>query len=142
VAGSVRLVRQGRVVVAGVVVAGVAEAVIGPLAWLPGVIVAVAVMGVAIGYVNVVAISWVQARVDGAMIGRVMSLVMLMGFGVTPLSLAVSGWLIDLDATALFVASGLLVALTGVAALALGFVDRFDAAPITRSMAPDVAPGQ
>ena len=63
-------------------------------------------MGVAIGYANIVAISWIQARVDHAMIGRVMSLVMLMGVGITPLSLAVSGGLIDLNATALFVGAG------------------------------------
>ena len=36
------------------------------------------------------------------MIGRVMAIVMLMGFGITPLSYALSGALIDVNATALF----------------------------------------
>ena len=99
-------------------------------------------MGVAIGYANIVAISWIQARVDHAMIGRVMSLVMLMGVGITPLSLAVSGGLIDLDATALFVGAGLLILLTAAGSAAVGFVRLFDAALATPAAASGPAAGR
>jgi len=127
VAGSIRLERQGRILLGAVVVCGVSEVLVGVLPSLAGVWIVLALMGVAIGYANIVAISWIQARVDHAMIGRVMSLVMLMGFGITPLSLAVSGALIDLDATALFMGAGLLILLTALFAAAARFVERFDA---------------
>ncbi len=61
------------------------------------------------------------------MIGRVMSLVMFMGVGITPLSLALSGWLVDVDATALFVGAGILILLTALFAVGVRFVEQFDA---------------
>ena len=130
-AGSVRLDRQGRVILAGLAVSGSAMALVGVLYWLPGVIVMLAVMGVAIGYTNIIAVSWLQARVDPGMVGRVMALVMLMSFGITPLSIGVAGALVDVNATAMFVGSGALVLLTTVGALAARFPQLFDApAPI------------
>lgn len=129
VAGNARLERQGKVMIAGVMIGGVMMAGVGLLPSLPLVAASLAIMGAAIGYTNVVAISWLQARVDGAMIGRVMSLVMLMSFGITPLSLGLSGALIDVDATALFVGSAGLVVLTGLAAFAVRLPALFDAAP-------------
>lgn len=147
VAGNARLDRQGNVMIAGVMIGGVMMAGVGLLPSLPLVAVALAIMGAAIGYTNIVAISWLQARVDGAMIGRVMSLVMLMSFGITPLSLGLSGALIDVDATALFVGSAGLVVLTGLAAFAVRFPALFDAAPavlapIGVETVPAVAPAE
>jgi hypothetical protein len=110
-AGNVRLERQGRMVVGAVAAAGLMMAAVGILGSMPGVVAALAVMGVAIGYVNIVAVSWLQGRVQPSMVGRVMSIVMLMSFGITPLSLGLSGALIDLDATALFVGAGALTVL-------------------------------
>jgi hypothetical protein len=124
VAGSIRLEGQGRILLGAVVVCGVSEVLVGMLPSLLGVWIVLALMGVAIGYANIVAVSWIQGRVDHAMIGRVMSLVMLMGVGITPLSLAVSGALIDLDATALFVGAGILILLTAAVSAAVGFVRR------------------
>jgi uncharacterized membrane protein YgaE (UPF0421/DUF939 family) len=86
-------------------------------------------MGIAIGYVNILAISWLQARVPTDMVGRVMALAMLMGFGITPLSLGLAGALIDLDATALFLGAGALVVLVGIAALLVRYPAAFDAPP-------------
>jgi hypothetical protein len=97
-------------------------------------------MGVAIGYVNVVAISWLQARVELDMLGRVMSLAMLMGFGITPLSIGLAGALIDIDATALFVGAGGLVLATVVLAVALRFPAMLDGparVPAPAADAPD-----
>jgi hypothetical protein len=117
VAGSLRLERGGRIVLAAIAASGLAMAVVGLAGWMPVVVLALAVMGAAIGYVNVVAISWLQARVEPSMAGRVMSVVMLMGFGITPLSLGLAGALIDLDATAMFTGAGILV--LGAAGLAV-----------------------
>jgi hypothetical protein len=92
-------------------------------------------MGACIGYVNIVAISWIQARVPTDLVGRVMSLVMLMSFGITPLSLGLAGALLDLDATALFLGSGVLVLVVVGAAVAGGYHAAFDAPPPARAVA-------
>jgi hypothetical protein len=129
VAGNLKLERQGRVVVGAFALAGVMMAAVGVLGWLPGVVAALAVMGIAIGYVNILGISWLQARVEPAMIGRVMSLVMLMSFGITPLSLGISGALIDASATVLFVSAGGLVIITALAAAVVKLPAMLDADP-------------
>jgi hypothetical protein len=67
---------------------------------------------------------------------------MLMGVGITPLSLAVSGGLIDLDATGLFVGAGLLILLTAAASAAVGFVRLFDAPRATPATALEPAAGR
>lgn len=129
VAGNIKVERAGMVLLGSVVVAGAAMMVVGIAPWMPIVAVALAVMGVCIGYVNILAISWLQARVPTDMVGRVMALAMLMGFGITPLSLGLAGWLIDLDATALFVGSGAIVVLVGLAAGLVRYPAAFDAPP-------------
>ena len=126
VAGSITRERQGWIVLGAVVVCGIGELLVGVLPSFAGAWISLAVLGVAIGYANIVAISWIQRRVDHAMTGRVMSLVMLMGFGITPLSLALSGLLVDLDATVLFVGAGLLVLATALVAAGAGFVRLVD----------------
>jgi hypothetical protein len=83
--------------------------------------------GLCIGYVNIVAISWLQARTAPEMMGRVMSIVMLVGFGISPLSMAVAGALIDLDSAALFLGAGALVVGATVVAFLLGTAALFDA---------------
>ena len=60
------------------------------------------------------------------MLGRVMSVAMLVGFGISPLSMAIAGFMIDANATALFVGAGALVVIATIAALALGTVELFD----------------
>ncbi len=128
-AGNVRLQRQGRAVVAAVAVAGLMMVAVGALGSLPGVVAALAAMGATIGYVNVVAVSWLQGRVQPAMVGRVMSIVMLTGFGITPLSLGLSGALLDLNATALFVGSGVLTLACAVFAVAVRLPAMLDERP-------------
>jgi MFS family permease len=125
-AGNVNLLRQGRLVIAAVGLSGVAMAAVGVLPWLPAVIAALAVMGVSIGYVNIVLISWMQARIEPALLGRVMSLDMFMSFGITPLSIGLAGALIDLNATALFVGAGALVVATVLFAAAIRFPAMLD----------------
>ena len=73
--------------------------VIGTLAFITSVWVGVAllaVLGVGNGYVAVVMMTLVQRMTPTAMLGRLMSLVMLAMLGVTPLSTALSGVIIGL----------------------------------------------
>jgi MFS family permease len=126
-AGNLRAPRPGRMLLGAVAVSGGAMLVVGVAPWLPLTGAALATMGLCIGYVNIIAISWLQARVPTEMVGRVMSLVMLMSFGITPLSLGLAGALIDLDATAMFVASGALVIIVAAASAAGRYAAAFDA---------------
>ena len=139
VAGSLSIERRGRSLLVAVVLTGLGELGVGLLPSLPAVVLSLAAIGVAIGYANIIAISWIQARVHPSMIGRVMSLVMFMGVGITPFSLAISGWLIDIDATALFAGAGIAILLTAVFAVGARFVQLFDAPQVMPSTAPDPA---
>ena len=71
-------------------------------------------MGFGAGLINVLAISWMQARVEVAMLGRVMSLTMLAGVGLAPVSLAIAGLLVDVAVVPLFVGAGAVVLATAV----------------------------
>jgi Transmembrane secretion effector len=134
-AGGVRLDRQGRTVTAAVVVIGVAMALVGVLGSLPAVVLVLVGIGIAIGYMNIVSISWLQARVAPGLVGRVMSLVMLMSLGISPISIAIAGALIDINATALFVGSGVLILVTAGLGLAVGLPQLMD-----RPFEPTVPP--
>jgi len=127
VAGNLRVRRQGLVMLGSVAIAGAAMMAVGVAQALPAAAVALAVMGVAIGYSNIIAISWLQGRVEIDMVGRVMSLAMLMGFGITPLSLGLAGALIDVNATVLFLTAGALVLLVVAAAATIHYPAAFDA---------------
>ena len=61
---------------------------------------------------------------------------MFMGVGITPLSLAVSGWLVDVSATALFVGAGIAILLTAAFAVGVRFVAQFDAPSPTGGQEP------
>ena len=63
-------------------------------------------MLVAAGMVNVHIISWIQLRVEPAVRGRVMSVVMLSAFGLLPVSLAVAGFMLTWNLEWTFLLSG------------------------------------
>jgi MFS transporter len=101
--------QRGLVTMVLIAVAGAALAFYGfvtslPLAGIIGV-----AMGMAIGYVNVLGISWLQKRTDPQLLGRVMSLVMLGSFGLGPISNAIAGLLVDVNLSLLFAGAGALL---------------------------------
>lgn len=120
VAGSVGRIKQlGWFTLGGSAVMGLALGLIGFAPSVAVVMLLNVAIGVAVGLLNVRIIAWLQVRTPSEMIGRVMSLVMLGGLALTPLSLAAAGLLVDLGAATLCfaVAGGLIVvaALAGVA---------------------------
>lgn len=121
-AGSMRHVpRLGLVVLLLAVALGIAEALVG---LAPDMWVAMAIgagIGVAIGFLNVRVIAWLQARTPEGMRGRVMSLIMLSGVGLAPFSLAIAGALIDLGAVTLaFAVGGAIIVAAALVGLASG----------------------
>ena len=77
---------------------------------LPAALVA-GLMGAANGYVVILFVTWLQSRTPQAMLGRMMSLLMFASAGLLPVSNVITGALIRLDVTAVFVGGGSLMAL-------------------------------
>lgn len=66
-----------------------------------------AVVGAAAGLSNVHLVAWIQQRVDAAVRGRVMSVVILSAYGLAPVSLAVAGFLIAWNFEFMFLLAGI-----------------------------------
>ena len=58
------------------------------------------------GFLQVLNAVWFQTRPDPQMLGRVMSVVMLFGFGLTPLSYVIAGALLKVSTSLMFAANG------------------------------------
>ena len=69
-------------------------------------------LGAVAGFINVSVLSWLQGRVPGDMLGRVMSVLGLASAGIAPLSLAVAGVSAKFGVGALLVGAGVLLLLT------------------------------
>lgn len=66
-------------------------------------------MGIINGYVNILAITWLQKRIPETLMGRVMSLIMFASLGLVPISSALSGAILELNVAVLFIGSGVLM---------------------------------
>jgi MFS family permease len=95
---------------------GVSMATLGFLESLWSIAVALVIQGVAAGLANVHTIAWIQQRIEPAMRGRVMSVVILAVHGLLPASLAAAGILIAWSLKWMFVVSGLAMAITAAGA--------------------------
>ena len=113
----------GGVLLAIALVLGLAVGAIG-LAPAPAVAFALIVIGVGAGYLNVALVSWVQLRTEPRLLGRTMSFLMFGSVAGAPVSLAIAGVIVDLNATALFLGAGGLMIATVVAGLASGLPRR------------------
>ena len=90
-----------------------------------------AVTGLLMGYSSIIFMTWIQSRVQMEFLGRVMSLVMLSVMGLTPLSLAFSGWFIDVvGLSALFVGVGIFMSLAAALALFSRDIRRMGEPPV------------
>ena len=110
IAGSRRRVRhRGRVLLAVNVLIGVLMVLLGyaPTAAVASLI--IATMACASTFMNVIATASLQAQADRAILGRVMSVVMLASIGLAPLSYLLAGFLSAVDPVLLFGAAGAVV---------------------------------
>ena len=74
------------------------------LFWACALLAAIATIG---GFLQVLNAVWFQTRPDPQMLGRVMSIVMLFGFGLTPVSYVIAGALVKVSTPLMFAANGL-----------------------------------
>ena len=109
--------RLGALVLGVATLLGVGLATIG-LASAPVVGVTCLLIGCGMGYTNLSIITWTQLRTEPHLLGRTMSFLMLGSVVAAPVSLAVAGAAVDLEATALFVGAGVLVIATALAGFA------------------------
>jgi len=79
--------------------------------------VALVVTGLGAGFNNVQFASWMQARVGRALLGRVMSVLMLSAVGLMPISFAIAGAVAQVNLAAMFIAAGVLMLGVGTWAL-------------------------
>ncbi len=117
-AGLVKHRRRGRLLLAVATTIGICLAPLGILQrfWpLAGVLF---VMSLAAAFLNVQLIAWFQQRVERALLGRVMSVLMFSSMGLLPISLAVAGIAIKASLAGMFLVAGAMVLMvTGLAAL-------------------------
>jgi MFS family permease len=112
-AGSIKMRHLGIVFTVIVIVIGAGLGLVGVAPNLPVACVLLGIMGIVNSFLNVRAIAWLQRMVRPDMLGRVMSLVMFASMGLAPVSLALAGWLVDMDHTVMFAIAGGLTMLTG-----------------------------
>jgi MFS family permease len=70
---------------------------------------ALAVMGLGVGFINVHFHTWVQMRTERALLGRVLSIVMLVAVGLLPFSYAICGVIAQWSIRGLFIGAGILL---------------------------------
>jgi MFS family permease len=68
-------------------------------------------IGIANGYISLLIFTWMQTSTPREMLGRMMSMVMLSGSGLVPISQAISGAVSKVSLEALFVSAGVLMLL-------------------------------
>jgi MFS family permease len=119
VAGSLQRIRhQGGIVLAIGALLGLGLAAIGLAPGIAVVTLIALAMGLGVGFINVMVVSWIQGRTDPAMLGRVMSIMMLGSVGLAPLSLVVTGALIDIQPTLVYLGAGGIILATVAVAVA------------------------
>ena len=121
-AGSLRHVpRLGLVVLLTASVMGVGLAILGYVPTVLLAVLAMGAMGIGAGFINVRVVAWLQQRTPEAMRGRVMSLVLFGAVGLSPISLGVSGLIIDFGAVSLlFAVAGTIVVAAALAGVFAG----------------------
>ncbi len=107
----------GTILLLGTAVMGLALISFAFVHSLPLAILTSLVNGIADGYVVIMFITWLQLRTPEAMLGRMMGLLMFASVGLAPVATAVTGALLDLNLTGVFLGAGIL--LLGIVLLAL-----------------------
>jgi len=115
-AGVWKIRRRGVMILLASLALGVCLGSIGLLAKVWSIAGVLLIMGVATGMVNIHIGAWIMQRINLAVRGRVASLLMLASFGITPISLAVAGFLVAWSLKLMFLFAGGLMVLVAAGA--------------------------
>ncbi len=117
-AGLLKIKRRGVLLLVASAIIGVCLAAFGFLSQLAAIAAVLVVMGACATVTNIHLASWIQGRVDVAVRGRVVSVLMLSAVGLQPLSLAGAGLLAAWSLTGMFlVAAAALLIVTAAGAM-------------------------
>jgi hypothetical protein len=108
-AGVVKQGRRGRTLLLVATVIGVCLLPLGMLHRLWALAALLAAMSLAAAFLNVQLIAWFQQRVERAMMGRVISVLMFSAIGLMPISLAIAGFAIRVSLAGMFLVAGAMV---------------------------------
>ena len=73
--------------------------------------------GIALGYGNLLGLTWIQTRIPSALMGRVMSLMMMGSMGLVPVSMLIAGATVQISLDATLVGAGVGMGFLSLAAL-------------------------
>ena len=93
-------------------------------------------IGVGLGFSNLLMLTWVQRRIPGSLMGRVMSLMMLGSLGLVPVSVMLAGILVQINLSALLVIGGVGMAVLCVGSLLSRHIRRMGYEPEVDEGAP------
>jgi MFS family permease len=117
-AGMVKHRRRGRVLLLASTAIGLCLLPMGVLHRLTTLAPVLFLMSLAAGFLNVQLVAWFQQRVERAVMGRVMSVLMFSATGLMPFSLAIAGVAIKASLAGMFMVSGAIVLLVTLLAAA------------------------
>jgi MFS family permease len=115
-AGVWKIRQRGMMILLASLALGVCLGSIGLLGKVWSIASVLLIMGAAAGMVNIHIGAWIMQRIDVAVRGRVASVVMLASFGITPISLAVAGFLVAWSLKLMFLLAGGLMVLAATGA--------------------------
>ncbi|WP_181357732.1 MFS transporter [Stenomitos frigidus] len=125
IAGQMSAIKQLKtplVLLAGVLGLGLIALGFAPHPWIAATI--MMMMGMGGGIVGVLGITWLQQETVISMQGRMMSLVMFASVALDPFSQAISGVLLEINLTGLFIAAGVTMLVTAIVSLLSQASDR------------------
>ena len=109
--------RLGTVVIVAISLAGLGLAALAPVQSTLAAALMTAASGIALGYGNLLGLTWIQSRVPSELMGRVMSLMMLGSMGLVPVSMLIAGAAVQVSLDATLVVAGLGMAVVSLASL-------------------------
>lgn len=115
-AGTWKIRRRGVMILAASVVLGLCLGSIGLLRQTWAIAGVLFLMGATAGLVNVHIGAWIMQRIDVAVRGRVSSVLMLASIGMTPISLAVAGFLVAWSLEGMYLVAGAAMLVTAAGA--------------------------
>jgi MFS family permease len=115
-AGVWKIRQRGVMILLVSLVLGVCLGSIGMLGKVWSIASVLLIMGLAAGIINIHISAWIMQRIEIAVRGRVASVLMLASFGITPISLAVAGFLVAWSLKLMFLLAGGLMVLAAAGA--------------------------
>ena len=128
--------RFGAVVILPMAVAGLGIAGLSAVGSTLAAAALTAVAGIALGYTNLLSITWIQRRIPPELMGRVMSLLITGSVGLVPVSMFLSGFAVQLHVDLTLLGAGLGMVLVTVAAVASPAVRNIGLEPFAQQKLP------